>query len=145
MKQHTTPAVETPTTKGFKPGRVGMRVAQVYACVIATFLVPSVANAAGISDWFVNMGKEFATIIPIIVVILGAVGVVMAGFGIISAVMAKKNQRPLEYQHWLIVGGVLCVLLVPFVLALGQSISGKDASGNVDAFMQGNESGASWN
>ncbi|MFB2351567.1 hypothetical protein, partial [Priestia megaterium] len=45
---------------------------------------------------------------------------------------AKKNRQPLEYQHWMIVGGVLCVLLIPFVLALGESISGQDASNNVD-------------
>jgi len=85
--------------------QVGKRVAQVYFAILAALLLPSTANAA-ISDWVTNIGDEIAIIVPIVVVILGAIGVLMAGFGIISAVMAKKNRQPLEYQHWLIVGGV---------------------------------------
>lgn len=110
------------------------RFAQIYGAAAITFLVPMTANAA-ISDWVENIGKEFSAIMPILVLILGAIGIALAGFGIISAVMAKKNRQPLEYQHWMIVGGVLCVLLIPFVLALGESVSGEDASGNVDSIL----------
>lgn len=113
---------------------VGQRAIQIYATLVASMLLPATANAA-ISDWVTNIGNEFAVIIPIIVVILGAVGVVMAGFGIISAVMAKKNRQPLEYQHWLIIGGVLCVLLIPFVIAIGESVSGQDAESSVQSVL----------
>jgi hypothetical protein len=113
---------------------VGMRVAQVYFAVMAGVIVPSMANAA-ISDWFTNIGEEFAKIVPIIVVILGSVGVLMAGFGIISAVMAKKNQRPLEHQPHMIIGGVLCVLLIPFVINMSESVSGESAETTINGFM----------
>lgn len=113
---------------------VGMRVAQVYFAVMAGVIVPSIANAK-ISSWFVNIGKEFATIVPVIVVILGSIGVLMAGFGIISAIMAKKNQRPLEHQPHMIIGGVLCVLLIPFVIAMSDSISGTSAEPTINGFM----------
>lgn len=113
---------------------VGQRALQVYATVAASLFLPATANAA-ISDWITNIGQEIAIIVPIIVVILGAVGVIMAGFGIISAVMAKKNRQPLEYQHWLIIGGVLCVLLIPFVIAVGESVSGQDAETSVQGVL----------
>ena len=139
--QDNTP--NTPTCRGRQPGRVGMRVAQVYTAVATSLLIPSVANAK-ISDWFTNIGTEVAVIVPILIVILGAAGILMAGFGIISAVMAKKNQRPLEHQHWLIIGGVLCVLLIPFVLGMSESISGQDAGGNVEGFLEGDTDSANW-
>jgi len=117
---------------------VSQRMTQAYFAFLTAMIVPGTAFAqttAGLSSWFVNIGKEFATIVPIIVVILGSVGVVMAGFGIISAVMAKKNQRPLEHQAWLIIGGVLCVLLVPFVIAIGDSLSGASSEKAVEGFL----------
>ncbi|WP_273208935.1 hypothetical protein [Marinobacter subterrani] len=119
----------------YSKSRVGMRVTQVYFAIFGSLMLPSLANAA-ISDWATNIGDEFAVIVPIIVTILGAVGVLMAGFGIISAVMAKKNRQPMEYQHWLIIGGVLCVLLIPFVIGMGESISGQDSTSTVNGFME---------
>jgi len=119
----------------YSKSRVGMRVAQVYFAIFGSLMLPSLANAA-ISEWATNIGDEFAVIVPIIVTILGAVGVLMAGFGIISAVMAKKNRQPMEYQHWLIIGGVLCVLLIPFVIGMGESISGQDSTSTVNGFME---------
>jgi hypothetical protein len=105
---------------------VGRRILQVYAVTIGSLLIPATANAA-LSDWFVNMGQEIAIIIPIVIVILGAVGVVLAGIGIISAIGAKKNRQPMEHQPWLIAGGALLVLLIPLVSAVGESISGENA------------------
>lgn len=113
---------------------VGQRTLQIYAVLTCSLFFPMTANAA-VSDWIKNIGDEIAVIVPIIVVILGAIGVLMAGFGIISAVMAKKNRQPLEYQHWLIVGGVLCVLLIPLVIAIGESVSGQDAEASVQGVL----------
>lgn len=114
--------------------QVGKRIVQVYAVLVATFLIPMSANAA-LSDWVTNIGEEFKAAVPIIVFILGAIGICMAGFGILSAVGAKKNRQPLEYQHWVIIGGVLCVLLIPFVLALGESISGQSAQNSINGVL----------
>lgn len=107
---------------------------QAYAIAVATFLIPMTANAA-ISDWFENIGEEFEAVVPILVFILGAVGIVLVGIGIISTITAKKNRQPIEYQHWMIIGGVLCVLLIPFVLALGESVSGQNATGNLKGIL----------
>ena len=113
-----------------EPNLLGLRLLQIYAVLISSFLLPATANAA-LSDWFTNIGQEFATIIPIIIVILGALGVVMAGFVIISAISAKKDRQPMEHQPWLIAGGVLLVLLIPLVAAIGESMSGIDAAASV--------------
>jgi len=122
------------TTKSVWEKRLGWRIAQVYVAVFGALLIPATANAA-ISDWFVNLGNEVGIIIPIVIVIMGALGVAFAGFGIISAIMAKKNQRPLEYQGWFIAGGALLVLLIPFVAGIGESLSGEDAESAVQGVL----------
>lgn len=96
---------------------------------------PATAHAK-ISDWFGNVGKEVVVIVNIIVLILGAVGVILTGIGVVGAIFAKKNKQPMEHQPWFIVGGVLCILLVPMVMALGQSIAGDEAnSTNAESFL----------
>ncbi|ARM86310.1 hypothetical protein [Marinobacter salarius] len=124
------------TNKSVWEKRLGWRFAQVYVALIGAFILPATAHAK-LSDWLVSLGEEFGIGIPIVIVILGAVGVALAGFGILSAVMAKKNQRPLEHQGWFIVGGVLLVLLIPFVAGLGESISGEDAESAVQGVLGG--------
>jgi|GEM_PF-5251598 len=127
---------KAPETQGSRADKVlGMRVAQVWAAVTLALFIPGTANAA-LSDWVANIGKEFATVLPVIVSIMGLLGVALAGFGIISAVMAKKNQRPLEFQGWFIVGGVLLVLLIPFVIATGDSVSGLATTDSIDSVLQ---------
>ena len=127
--------VKAPETQNSRADKVlGMRVAQVWATITVAFFLPMTANAA-ISDWIVNIGDEFKLAIPIIVTIMGLMGVTLAGFGIISAIMAKKNQRPLEFQLWFVVGGVLLVLLIPFVVAMGESVSGQNAQGAIDGIL----------
>lgn len=113
---------------------LAIRVAQVWFAVMGALLLPATANAA-LSDWFTNLGKEVSIIIPIIIAILAALGLALAGFGIFSAVMAKKNQRPLEFQLWFIVGGVLLLLLIPFVAAVGESVSGEDAGAAIQSVL----------
>ena len=100
----------------------------------ALMMTPMLASAK-ISDWFQNVGGEVSIISSILVAILGAVGVVLVGFGIMSAISAKKNRQPMEHQPWLIVGGVLCVLLIPLVSGLGESISGDSPEGDINTLL----------
>lgn len=132
-------AIRTPPkslkAKEIPDNLLGQRLLQIYAVIIGAFLLPGAANAA-LSDWFTNIGKEISIIIPIIIVIMGAVGVVMAGIGIISAIGAKKNRQPMEHQPWLIAGGVLLVLLIPLVAAIGESLSGTDSRSAVNSVLE---------
>jgi len=100
-----------------------------------SLMSPMIAHAK-ISDWFSNVGSEVAIISSILVAILGAVGVVLVGFGIMSAISAKKNRQPMEHQPWLIVGGVLCVLLIPLVAGLGESITDDSPEQTIDNLLQ---------
>lgn len=125
MKTRTTENRKTVWEK-----RLGWRFAQIYAAIFGALIIPSTANAK-ISDWIKAIGDEFAAAVPIIVVILGGVGIALAGFGILSAIMAKKNQKPLDYQGWFVGGGTLLLLLIPFVISMGESMSGQDAESTV--------------
>ena len=100
---------------------------------------PATAHAK-ISEWFDNVGGEVVVIVNIIVLILGAVGVILTGIGVVGAIFAKKNKQPMEHQPWFIVGGVLCILLVPMVMALGESIAGDEAGEtNANTFLNSDE------
>ena len=114
---------------------LGTRCLQIWAAITFSIWMPSTAHAGGFSDWIVNIGKEFAAATPVIIGILAALGIMLAGFGVVSAIMAKKNQRPLEYQMWFVVGGVVLVLLIPFVSAVGESLSGQDAGAAVESVL----------
>lgn len=119
-----------------KRGSFGRKLAANTA-ILAMSLMPLMAEAK-ISDWFKAGGTEVVEIVKWIVIILAALGVVFAGIGVVSAIMAKKNRQPLEHQGYFIGGGVLCILLIPFVLALGESISGSEnASGILNNTLQG--------
>ena len=110
-----------------------------YGALLAVSVAPMAAmaqEAAGISEWFSNIGAETSIIVDILVIIIGAVGIATAGFGIISAITAKRNREPMQHQPWMIVGGVLAVLLIPLIAALGTSVSGEDqGEEDVEAFL----------
>jgi uncharacterized membrane protein len=107
---------------------------------VALMIGPATAHAK-ISDWFQNVGQETVIIVNIIVLILGAVGVILTGIGVVGAIFAKKNKQPMEHQPWFIVGGVLCILLVPMVMALGDSIADDEAGDSTaESFLDGGNS-----
>ncbi|ABM21047.1 MULTISPECIES: hypothetical protein [Marinobacter] len=112
--------------------KIGVRVAQIWAAVTLTALIPATGHAA-LSDWIINIGNEFALAVPIIIAILAGVGIAMAGFGILSWVSAKKNQREPTFQMYVIIGGVLLILLIPFVAAVGESVSGEDTEKAIES------------
>lgn len=113
---------------------IDSRVMPIIFGFMPFLLSPAIANAK-ISDWFKNAGTEVVIIMGVVVVILGAFGIGLTGFGVVSAVFAKKNRQPLEHQGWFILGGVICVLLIPLVIGLGESISGSDPSSTVNGLL----------
>ncbi|TBW57358.1 DUF3995 domain-containing protein [Marinobacter halodurans] len=116
---------EIKTRSTFRPVRAGLKLV---ALALAMAPVTAFAEGKGISSWFTNFGGEFSTIVGVIVVIIGGLGICFTGFGIISALVAKKNREPMGYQPWFIFGGILAILLVPFIAAMGTSVSGQSQS-----------------
>lgn len=111
-----------------------------YMAVILT-MVPVLANAK-VSDWFTNVGTEAVAIIKVVTIIVACIGVALAAIGLISLITAKRNKQPTEHQPWYIGGGVLCILLVPLLIAIGDSITDGNTESNVNTFMS-NSSGFS--
>jgi len=106
---------------------------QFYVAAIL-LLAPMFANAK-ISEWFTNLGNEAVAIIGVATIIVACIGVALAAIGLISLITAKRNKQPTEHQPWYIGGGVLCILLVPMLIALGDSITDGNTQNSVDGFM----------
>jgi uncharacterized membrane protein len=113
--------------------RLTKRFMQFYVAAIL-LLAPMFANAK-ISEWFTNLGNEAVAIIGVATIIVACIGVALAAIGLISLITAKRNKQPTEHQPWYIGGGVLCILLVPMLIALGDSITDGNTQNSVDGFM----------
>jgi hypothetical protein len=113
--------------------RLTRNLVKFYAAVLL-LMAPMMANAK-ISDWFKNLGGEAVAIIGVVTIIVACVGVGLAAMGLISLITAKRNKQPTEHQPWYIGGGVLCILLVPLLIGIGDSITGGDTQQSVDGFM----------
>lgn len=106
--------------------RISMRCLQLYAAVMCTLVVPATAHAK-LSDWGKSIAEEIATIAPILVIILSTAGVLICGGSWLSIILAKKNNRPVEWQWWGVGGGAVLLIFVPFVIAIAESFSGQSA------------------
>lgn len=96
---------------------------------VALFSMMQGAYATQLSNFAAGWESEAAAIAPVILLIISAIGVVTAGIATISAVMAKKNQQPLQWQLWGLLGGALAVVVPTFILATSGSLT----SGEGDA------------
>lgn len=72
--------------------------------------------------------SEAGTILPAVLLITAGIGVVIAGFATISGIMAKKNQQPLQWQLWGIIGGGLAVVIPAFILATSGSLTSENGN-----------------
>lgn len=118
--------------------RLTKRFMKVYAAILL-LAMPALANAK-ISDWFGNLGTEAVEIIKIVTIIVACIGVALAAIGLISLIVAKRNKQPTEHQPWYIGGGVLCILLVPLLINIGDSITDGNTEDSVNTFMGGQSS-----
>lgn len=93
----------------------------------------AMAKAKGISSLTANWKSETQEIVPVILLIVAGLGVITAAIAVISGVMAKKNQEPLKWQLWGLVGGALAVIVPVLIMATAGSLgSGQgDASGTM--------------
>lgn len=97
--------------------------------VVVFLLTPALAmaqQAEGISSWFTNIGGEVSSIMGVFVGIVGALGVGFVAVGVGSIIFAKKNRDPVSYQWYMVGGGIVLILLIPFILAMGTSASGEE-------------------
>lgn len=93
----------------------------------------AMAKAKGVSSLTANWKSETQEIVPVILLIIAGLGVITAAIAVISGVMAKKNQEPLKWQLWGLVGGALAVIVPVLIMATAGSLgSGQgDASGTM--------------
>lgn len=78
--------------------------------------------------------SEAASLLPVVMLIIAGICVLVAGTAVISAIFAKKNQRPLEWQIWGVVGGAIGVVIPLIILAFSGSLTGNEtnASGTLN-------------
>ncbi|ENA26994.1 hypothetical protein HMPREF1487_09473 [Pseudomonas sp. HPB0071] len=106
--------------------------------ILAPLLIPSIsmASSAGnlkISDFANDWKAEFKTILPVFLLGVAFLGICFAAVSVISAIIAKKNQRPLEWQVWGITGGAVAVIIPVLILAVAGSLSSN--KGNASSVM----------
>ncbi|MDU4254460.1 hypothetical protein [Pseudomonas sp.] len=87
-------------------------------------LVSAPAHALKASD-IVGTGwkQELASIAPVLLLFIMLCGIVLGGWAIISGINAKRNQEPLKWQIYGVIGGALAIVFPVVLLALGGSLS----------------------
>lgn len=82
------------------------------------------ASAAGgfaISNFFTGLKDEAKIIMPVFLLLVAAVGIFFASWGIISSISTKKQQQPLTWQLFAVIGGALAVVVPVIVLSMAGS------------------------
>lgn len=111
----------TRTRKGVLAGVISLQILMMEAAVAG--------GKKGISSLTDNWKSETTAIVPTILFIVAGIGVIIAAIAIISGIMAKKNQEPLKWQLWGLVGGALAVIVPVLILATAGTLG----SGGGDA------------
>lgn len=101
--------------------------------IFGVFFLVRPAFAFKLSTFAANWKSEFGALVPVILLGIAAVGICTAGTAIISGVMAKKNQRPLEWQAYGLFGGGLATVIPIIILAFAGSTT--DENGGAEGVM----------
>lgn len=111
------------TNKLFRGGR------QLW--LLAAMLFAQSAHAAKFSDLLSGWKTELTAGVSFFLFAVAGVGVVIAGFSVISWIMAAKRQEPAKWQLYGVLGGAAAVIIPVIVLALAGSLTGEqgDADG----------------
>ncbi|KKN58085.1 hypothetical protein LCGC14_0555560 [marine sediment metagenome] len=88
------------------------------------------AFALKVSDLTAGMRSETSEIVPVFLMIVAGLGVCFGSVAVISAIIAKKNNQPLSWQVFGVVGGALSVVIPIILLAAGGSMTGGEGDGS---------------
>jgi len=95
-------------------------------------LVSTPAHALKVSDLSNTWKTEMAAIAPVVLLGIMALGIILAGWAAISGVIAKKNQEPLRWQLFGVIGGAVAIIIPALLMAFAGSLSGdNDNAGGV--------------
>ncbi|MDZ5605229.1 hypothetical protein SJI00_20870 [Pseudomonas sp. RP23018S] len=111
---------------------VGIRLAMVAAAAVL-LTAPCVASAASgplLSTFMEGWKDETKIGLPILLLLIGGLGVLFASWGIISAISTKKQNQPLTWQLFAILGGAAAVVGPIFVLATSGSLTSGQGNGS---------------
>lgn len=98
--------------------------------VFSALFYSGLADAANlkISDFATGWKDEIKIIVPIFLLLFAALGIFFAAWGIISAITTKKQNQPLSWQLFSIVGGALAVVVPVIVLATAGSVTSNNGN-----------------
>lgn len=106
-----------------------VRIAVMMSPVLA---LSTPAHALRISDLATGWKSEMAGTAPVVLLGIMALGIILAGWAAISGVMAKKNQEPLRWQLFGVIGGAVAIVMPALLMAFSGSISSdNDNAGTV--------------
>lgn len=111
---------------------VGVRLAMVAAAAVV-LTAPGIASAAGapmISTFLEGWKDETKIGLPILLLMIGGLGVLFGAWGIISAIQTKKQNQPLTWQLFAIIGGAAAVVGPVFILAMSGSLTSGQGNGS---------------
>ena len=86
-------------------------------------------QATQISDFAANWETEANAIVPVVLLIIAAIGIIIAGTAILSGVSAKRNRQPLEWQVWGVIGGAAVTVVPVIILAMSGSLTSQTGKG----------------
>lgn len=111
--------------KGAVTGFLSLAVLFSEAAMASSFKLSNLSRG-----WLDEAGE----VVPVILMIVAGIGVIIASIAVISGIMAKKNQEPLKWQLWGVIGGALAVIVPVLILATAGSVgSGQgNASGTLN-------------
>lgn len=97
------------------------RAAQVTGLMAVAGSAHAVDKISGLtSGWTTELSEST----KFYLLAIAAAGICLGSWSTISAIMAKKNQEPLKWQGWGLVGGGAAVIVPVLILAFAGSIGG---------------------
>lgn len=109
--------------------KTGLRVVFMASPVL---VMSAPAHALKVSDLSGGWKAELAASVPVILLGIMGVGIILASWAAISGIIAKKNQEPLRWQLFGVIGGAFAIAVPAFLLALSGSLSdGASDAGSV--------------
>lgn len=103
-------------------------VIAVVALAAISATTPAMAATYTLGGFASNWKSEYKLVFPVILLGISAIGICLAAWGTISAIMTKKQQQPLTWQHFAIFGGAAAVVIPVIILAFAGSMVGSNSA-----------------